>query len=108
MRGSVGIAASNRGARLSDSLLWSDDVNDALFTRAQVEISYPKVIAIFLECLHHFRRERILRGVLVDGGDDVIDRGKSAGRKFHLESEIAEHAEGLRRGHLVNQVRADE
>ncbi len=106
--GGVRITASDRGAWLGDALLGADDMDDALFAGGEVEISDAEVIGIFAQCLHHFRGERVLRRVLVDRWHDVIDGGKGALRKLHLEAKVAKHAEGLRRGDLVNQVGADE
>jgi hypothetical protein len=45
--------------------------------------------------------------VALVGGDDVIDRGKGPMGIAHLEAEVAEHAEGLRAGDLVDEVGAD-
>ena len=42
------------------------------------------------------------------GGDDVVDSGEGAVRVFYLQAKIPEHTEGLRAGHLVDEVGADE
>ena len=91
----VGIATGDRGARLGDALFWPDDVDDALFAGAKVEIRDAEIIGVFAQRLHHFRGERILRRVLIDRRNDVVDGGEGALRKFHFQPEIAEHAEGL-------------
>jgi hypothetical protein len=104
----MGISASDRGARLGDALLRADDVDDALFAGGEVEVCHAEIICILAQRLHHFRGQRVLRGVLIDGRDDVVHGGEGALWKLHLEPEIAEHAEGLGRGHLVDEVRADE
>ena len=83
-------------------------MDDALFARREVEISDAEIIGIFAQRLHHFRSERVLRRVLVDGRHDVVDRRKGALRKLHLEAEVAKHAESLWRSDLMNQVGADE
>ena len=106
--GGVRVAAGDGGARLGDALLGADDVDDALFAGGEVEVGDAEVIGVFPQRLHHFRGERILRRVLIDGRHDVVDRGERALREFHLQPEIAEHAEGLGRGHLVDEVGADE
>ena len=38
----------------------------------------------------------------------MIDGREGAMGVFHLKSQIPDHAESLRTGHLMNQVRADE
>ena len=106
--GGVRIAAGDRGARLGDALLGADHMDDALFARREVEISDAEVIGIFAQRLHHFRGERVLRRVLIDGRHDVVDSRKSALRELHLEAEVAQHPEGLRRSDLMDQVGTDE
>jgi hypothetical protein len=106
--GGVGISASDGGAGLGDALLGSNDVDDALFAGGEVEVGHTEIIRILAQRLHHFRSQRVLRGVLIDGRDDVVHGGEGALRELHLEPEITEHAEGLGRGHLMDEVRADE
>ena len=108
VRGGVRVPAGDRGARLGDALLRADDVDDPLLPGREVEVGDAEVIGIRPQRLHHFRRQRVLRSVLVHRRDDVIDGGEGALGKFHLEPEIAEHAERLWRCHLVDEVCADE
>ena len=104
----MGIAAGNRCARLGDALLWSHHVDDALFAGTQVEVGHSKVVRIPAQGVHHLGRQRVRRRVLVNGGDDVIHRGKGAVGILHLQSEITDHSEGLGAGHLVDEVGPDE
>jgi len=106
--GGVGIAAGNGGAGLGDALFRADDVDDALFSRGDVEEGDAEVGTILAEFLDHGVRQSVLKGLhpLV-GGHDVVDRGKGPPRESHLQAQIAEHAEGLGAGDLVDQMGAD-
>jgi hypothetical protein len=83
-------------------------MNDALFSRSEVKVGDSKVVGVLPQGIHHFRCEGISRGVLIDGRDDVIDSRKGPMGVFDLQSEIPDHAESLRTGHLVDKVRSDE
>ena len=108
MRGCMGIAAGDCRARLSDPLLRSDDVNDALLAARKVEELDPVIVAIFTKGLDHGIRESIAEGLLaLIGRNDVIHGCKGAGRVENLQTQIPQHAECLWAGDLVNEVRAD-
>ncbi len=85
-----------------------DHVDDALLAGGQVEISDAEVIAVFPDGINHLRGQRIGRLVLVDRRHDVVDRRERALGKFHLQPQIAEHAERLRGRDLMDEVGADE
>ena len=107
--GSVGIAASDRGAGLRDALLGPDDVDDALLARGAVKEGDAELGAVFADLVHHGLRERILVGLdQLIGRDDVVHRGEGAVRHEDLETKVAEHAESLRGCDLVDEVRADD
>ena len=109
VRAGMGVAAGDRGARLRDALLGADDVHDALLARGAVEERDPELRAITAELVHHRLRERVaVRLDQLVGRHDVVDRRERAVRHQYLEAEVAQHAEGLRAGHLVDEVGADE
>ncbi len=45
---------------------------------------------------------------LTVGRDDVVDGGEGAVRARDLQAEVAQHPEGLRARHLVDQMESDE
>ena len=104
----VRVTTSDGGTRLGDALLGSDNVDDALFARLEVEISDAEVIAVRADGIDHLSRKRVGWLVLIFRRNDVVDGREGALRILHLEIELTEHAEGLRACHLVNEVRADE
>ena len=107
--GRVGIAAGDGRAGLGDALLGADDVDDALLAAGDVEKLDAVVGAVFAEFLDHRVGEGVGKRLLaLVRGDDVIHRGERALREEHLEPKVAEHAESLRAGDLVDEVRADE
>ena len=104
----VGVAAGNRRARLGDTLLRSDDVNDTLLTAWKVEKLDPVIVAIFAKGLDHRIREIVAEWLLaLIGRNNVIHRCKGTGRIKNLQAQIPQHAECLWAGDLVNEVRAN-
>ena len=105
VRGCVRIAAGDRDARLGQTLLGTDDVDDALLAARRVEERDAVALAVLLERDHHLLGERVLEGALARvGRDDVIDGGERPLGIGHGEIELADHAERLRARHLVDQV----
>jgi len=84
-------------------------VNDALFARGAVKKSNAELLTVLADFLDHRLRQRIAvrLGELVSR-NNVIDRREGAVRHRDLQFQIAQHAESLRAGHLVDEVRADQ
>ena len=69
----------------------------------------PNSRVVPFERRHHFFGEDVeKRALLVERRDDVIDGREGAVREGHLAASHAQHVEGLRARHFVNQVKADE
>ena len=103
----MGIAAGDGGARLGDTLLGTDDVDDALVAGGKVKEGDAGLGAVLPKLLHHRVGERVGEGLgALVGRDDVVDRGEGAVRIEDLEAEVADHAESLRARHLVDEVGA--
>ncbi len=107
--GGVGVSAGDGCARLGDSLFGTDDMDNALFSRGDVEESDSKIGAIFAEFLDHGVGQGVLEGLdpLVSR-DDMVDRGEGALGECHFQAEVPEHSKRLRAGHLMDQVGPDE
>ena len=105
----VRVAAGDRGAGLGDALLGANDVDDALLAGGEVEKSDAVFRAIRAQGLDHGIREFVAEwlGAFVRG-HDVVHRGKSARGVEHLEIQVAQHAEGLWAGNLMDEVGADQ
>ncbi len=84
-------------------------MHDTLLAGGAVKESDTVIGAVFTQLVHHGLRQRI--GVGLDeliGRHDVIHGRKGAVREGDLQPKIAQHAEGLGRSDLVDEVRADE
>ncbi len=109
VRGGVGVAADDRGAGLGQAQLGAHDVDDALLDVAQRVQPDAELGAVLAEGLQLGAgdgvRDRLVdvegRGVVVLGGDGEVEAP-------HLPAVLAEAVEGLRAGHLVQQVQIDE
>ena len=67
------------------------------------------LLAVLPEFSDHLVGEGVFERLGVGmGRDDVVDGGEGALRHLHRQVEIAQHAEGLGTGDLVDQVGADE
>ena len=77
MSGGVGVAASDGGTGLGNTLFGADDVDDALLAGFKIEVGDAKVVAVFADGIDHVGSEGIGRLVLILGGDNVIDGGES-------------------------------
>ncbi len=103
--GGVGIAAADGHARLGESVLRAHHVDDALLAIFRREVADAVLLHAGLQGAQHALGQRVLVGAqLAGGGDDVVHGGKGALGEQHLELALLQHAEGLRRGHLVDQV----
>ncbi|MEZ5394384.1 MAG: hypothetical protein R2724_16335 [Bryobacterales bacterium] len=110
VRRSVAVAADNRQTGLRQSELGADHVDDALVGSAHVGQRHAKLTAVCAELLD------LLAGDLV--GNDAQPVGRSGDGVIHrcrhgvvgsadLETAIAQALEGLRRGHLMDEVQVD-
>ena len=107
--GGVAVAAHDRHAGLGDPELGADDVDDALAVAAQREQRDAELGAVALERLDLGRRERVGdAGLAPDRGHVVVDRRERAVRPAHPPARQPQPVEGLRRGHLVDEVQVDE
>ena len=104
----MGVTAGDRRTGLGDALLGANDVDDALIARGKVKESDARFGAVLSKFLHHRISERIGEGFCaLVCRDDVIDGCESAVGIEDLQSKVAHHAESLRAGHLMDEVRAD-
>ena len=107
--GGVAVAARDGHARLGEAELGADDVDDALLARRHVEELQVEVLHVAIHVLRHLLRLRVGVGTgLVRGRDDVVERAERALRHSHLELQLLQHLEGLRRRHLVDEMQADQ
>ena len=105
----MGVAAGNRGAGLGDTLLRTDDVDDALFAGGQIKEGDAGLGAVLAQLLDHRVGERVGEGFLrLVRRDDVIDGCEGAVRIENLQPEVAQHAKSLRTRHLMDEVGADQ
>ena len=105
----VGIAAGDGHPGVDQAELGADDVHDALAPGGEVEELEAVALHVRLEGGHH--RLRLAVGVgprLVVGGDDVVDGCHRPVEVRHPEPAFGQHVEGLRGGHLMGEVQADE
>src|ERR1044072_6979400 len=108
MRARVAIAANDRHARTSESELWSNDVNDALFGRVDVVELNAKLVTVSAQWLDFISGNSVSdRKTAIGGRNVVIDRGESEIRASHLAACLAQTVKRLRRRHLVNEVQID-
>ena len=109
MGGGVGIAAGHRHAGLGEPKFGGNHMHDSLAATAQAMQGDAVVGAIALEGLEHRFSQRVGKGPLLGGGrHDVIDRGHGALGMEHGQSQVAQAGEGLGRGHLMDEMQADE
>jgi hypothetical protein len=104
----VTVAANDRHAGLSQAKLWSNDVNDALFRRVNIEELNAKFFAVSPQCFDLLRRGRVSdRETAIGSGDVVIDSAESKIRASYFAACLAQTIKRLRRRHLVNEVQID-
>src|SRR5664280_271417 len=110
MGAGVRVAADDGHAGLGEAEFGSDDVDDALLGRLDVEELDAEVGAVLAQGFD------LARGDLVDdvetvgdaaGGYVVVNGGDRAVGTAQLAASEAEAVEGLGRGHLVDEVQVD-
>src|SRR5690349_9946 len=108
MRCSVAVAAHHRHARLGQSLLRTDDMDDTLLRAVWTVVRDSEIAAVLLElCDLRF-------GDFIDDGQRTIVRRntvvRSAERKVgpaYFQTALAQSGKGLRRSHFMHQVQID-
>ena len=109
MGGGVAVAAGDRHARLRQSELRANHVDNALMSAVDAEQLDAVLPAVAFERRQHVLRHHVdERPPLVERWNDVIDRRH--GPLGHRDAQPArlEHVERLRRGDFVNEVQPDE
>jgi hypothetical protein len=105
----VTVAASHRQAWLCETLLRTDNVDNALAVVVQVEQLDAEFPTVFLNRRHHVFGEQIdERPSLILRGNNVVDRCQSPLGVKDRQISVAKHLKRLRTGHFVNQVLPDE
>ena len=106
--GGVGVAAHDGHARLGEALLGPDHVHDALARVAHRVEAEAELGGVAPHDLHLLGRDRVLdRQVDVGGGDVVVLGGDGEVGPAHRAAGQAQAVEGLRAGHLVDEVEVD-
>ena len=110
VRGGVRVAADDRHARLGDAQLGPDDVDDPAPVGAERVERDAELLAVALERLDLRARELVVdargdrRAV---GGHVVVGGGERAVGPAHGAAGEPQALEGLRAGHLVDEVQVD-
>ena len=82
-------------------------MDNALIARGKVEEGNARFSAVLAKLLHHRVSERIGEGFrTLVSRDNMIDGCEGTVRIEDLQAEVAHHAEGLRAGHLMDEVSA--
>src|SRR5262249_38008428 len=109
VRGRVAVAAGDRHARLRQSELGTDDVDDALRSAREIEQPHARIAAVALERAEHVLRHRVEeRPRLIFRRDDVIDGCDLAVRETNPPPARFQHVEGLRARDFVDEMKAAE
>ena len=104
----VAVAAHDRHARQRAALLGPDHVDDALVRVAHPVVGDAELVAVGPQHLELLGRDRVgHRPVDVLGGDVVVRGGDGELGPAHRAAGEAEPVEGLRAGHLVDEVEVD-
>jgi len=84
-------------------------VDDSLVTGAGIEKADVVISAVLAQLFNH-RLSQWIAIRLKDfvGWHNMIDGRKGAVRVFHWQPAFTQHAESLRTGHLVNEMRSDQ
>ena len=83
-------------------------MHDPLLSARQVKESHSVFLAIAAQLPDHRIGQRIREWLLaLVGRYDMVYRSERSMRIGDLQIEIAQHAKGLRAGHLVNEVSSD-
>ena len=108
VRRGVAVAADDGGAGQRKALLGADDVDDALALVELVVIFDAEFLGVLRHHPHLLDALRIRIGFGAVGGRDVVvDHGQRLLRRANLAARRAQALEGLRRGHLVDQMAVD-
>jgi hypothetical protein len=84
------VATNDRHGRLSKTKLWSNDVNDALLGRVNIEELNTKLPAIAPQCVDLLRRRCISdRETAIRRGNVVIDSAESKIRASYFAACLA-------------------
>ncbi len=106
--GGVAVAADDRHARLRQAELGADDVHDPLMGVAHGKQPNPELGAVGREHFDLAGRDGILDGPVQGGGRHIVVHGGDGQvRPAHPAAGQPQSVEGLRRGHLVDQVQID-
>ncbi len=109
VRGGVGVTADDRHARLGQPQLRADDVHDTLLDVAQRVQPDTEVGGVLAQRLQLDPGDRVRDGLVdVEGRGVVVLGGDGQVEPAHLATALAQPVEGLRAGHLVQQVQIDE
>ena len=105
----VAVATGDGHARLGEAQLRANDMHDALASAGFVEELDAAFTHVALDLHEHLLGHGVKqRPVGAVGGNDVVDGGEGAAGIADAEAALAEHAEGLRAGDLMDQVQPDE
>ena len=105
----VAVAAHHGHAGQGEAHLGADHVHDALARVAHRIEADPELVAVVAQRLDLLPADRVGDGLVdVGRGDVVVLGGDRQVRAAQWATGHAEAVEGLRRGHLVDQVQVDE
>src|SRR5699024_4484093 len=107
MCGCMTVAADDCPARLGESELWPDDVDDALVWMVHIGKPDAEVGTVFSECLHLFLRNFIFDDIPVPGRNVVIHRGICQVRTPDFAVIQAQAFKSLRRSHFMDKMLID-
>ena len=109
VRGGVGVTADDGHAGLGQTQLRADDVHDALLDVAQRVQPDAELGAVLAQRLQLDAGDRVRDGLVDVEGRGVVVLGRDGEvEAAHLAAALAQTVEGLRAGHLVQQVQIDE
>jgi len=105
----VAVATGDGHARLGQPKLRPDNMDDPLPAAVQIKEWDAELLAVSGQVDGHLLSHRVGEGTELRGGrNDVVDGRKGPLGVADREPGLAYHLEGLRAGHLVEQVQADE
>src|SRR5699024_9518486 len=107
MCGCMTVAADDCPARLGESELWPDDVDDALVWMMHIGKPDAEVGTVFSVCLHLFLRNFIFDDVTIPGRNVVIHRGICHVRTPDFAVIQAQAFKSLRRSHFMDKMLID-
>ena len=105
LRGGMGIPTHNDHARQRESLLWPDNVDDALANVVYIKNLDARCAAVLLQGLDLPGGHRVLNGFIpVCCWNIMVRHGYRGWGAAHLTSGQLQALEGLGRGHFVGEV----